>query len=663
MDYIDELLQREFKIRKKKRDKPYKNEYNKRKQHENTIKNLKEKYFIGLDGEGYTDGKNVHHYTLLCSSVDECIQTPTDLKTIDCLEFFLKLKRKHPNGIFVSFYFSYDVNMMLGDLPPENIAELSDTNQTIIHIENEPDRRIKIKYFPRKFFIISDCTAIRKENGRPGLKYNNTIEIYDVFGFFQSSFVLALKKYNLGVELEKIEKMKAERAYFTNTTDEIKSYCVSECKLLVELMNIVRNGCYELDLYLTRWHGAGALAGAILRKHHVKDHYVQLSSLAKKYVYSSYFGGRIQTQMIGKINAPVFSHDIVSAYPSTLVKLPSLKNCEEYSPEFSFEIPELSPIVYHVKWNIPDDETDFSKINIAPFPWRDARGQIEYPLSGEGYYWHCEVAAAKKIYGEKIKILDSFGYKINSTEKPFDFIENYFQLRKKYKSEGNHTQLVIKLGLNSLYGKTAQGVGYNNQPPPYQNYIYAGLITSHTRARLFTLACQKSESVIAFSTDGLYSLSQHDCQIGTDLGNYEVDKYNDFFIIKPGFYHANGDKGELSKIRGFRKSEVDWQKIYEAWHNMRTMGEIPCHLTQFFGMKNDKSLVKWRKWIDIQKIIYLKPLKGFSMPDETIPGEVERTYYAYRSECSIPYRFTDEYFEKNDRLEDENSSLDEENIL
>jgi len=556
---------------------------------------------------------------------------------------------------------------MLGDLPPSCIKELSDTNEVICVDTNTKNRRIKLEYFPRKTFQISDMERfIKPDTHKPSLKLKKRVMIWDVFGFFQSSFVVALKQYGLVGSLDQIEEMKSKRAIFANTSEEIKKYCFEECRLLVELMNKVKEGTNALGFNMVRWHGAGAIASTGLQLHKVRDHYSYPSLAFNKYVLSSYFGGRIQACMLGQIDHKIYSHDIVSAYPSTIYNLPSLKDAEEFfddSPMFDDTLPELSPISYHVEWDIPNKTGDFSNIKLGPFPWRDRNGQIEYPLTGEGYYWHCELKTALKYYKDFIKIKSCMGMTIKNQERPFNFIREYFNLRAKYKAEKNHTQLVIKLFLNSCYGKTAQGIGYKGRKPPFQNYIYAGLITAHTRSKLFDLAMQAPESVIAFCTDGLYSLKRHDCTEGKNLGDWEYDEYDDFFIIKPGFYQAHSGVGILSKIRGFRKTEVDWNLLRNEWREMRTMGGVTCNITQFYGMKNDKSLVKWRHWENTTKNIYFKPLHGFALGDDNIPGTVERTYYPRRSECSTPYKFTDEYLELNDRLEDENSSLGMSNIL
>src|SRR5690606_2331969 len=93
----------------------------------------------------------------------------------------LGLKRKNPAGIFVAFSFGYDVNMMLRDLPWDNVRELTKSGMTYVTLN---DARYGIRYIARKILTIS-------REPRRGSK-RQAITIYDAFGFFQKAFVPAM---------------------------------------------------------------------------------------------------------------------------------------------------------------------------------------------------------------------------------------------------------------------------------------------------------------------------------------------------------------------------------------------------------------------------------------------------------------------------------------
>lgn len=619
--------------------------------------------FVGIDGEGITVADNVHLYTLLATSDRTSIFNQDGLRTAPCLEYLFDVKRRNPAAVFVSFYFSYDTNMILGNLHPESIFQLRKSGFCFIYDKTQTGRCIKIEYFPRKFVTFTEgirmITEAINDDGEViktrHFRQLNKIQIWDVFGFFQSSFVKALKQYDIGDKdvIDHIEAMKTVRSDFIDTDNaSVAEYNQMECSLLVELMQRMDESLIKAGLKLRAWHGAGAVAGALMKKHGINKyiHRPEINSDHYNAVMHGYFGGRIQAVQLGVFDRPVYSHDIVSSYPSTIQFLPNLAGCDEVTYDaFVPDLPELSTTIWHVSWDVGEGSL------IPPFPHRDVKGNIDFPYAGEGYYWHCEVMAAMRHYPGQIEVIRGYGFIPADDYMPFSFVPELFEQRKVFKAAGDHTQLVIKLGLNSLYGKCAQSKGYNGAVPAYQSYINAGLITAHTRARLFDLAMQSPENVVAFSTDGLYSFKEHDCLEGKNLGEWERDFTDDFFIIKPGFYRGVRDDKELAKVRGFRVSEVDWSELREIWLRDGVNGELKTESDCFIGMKASRDLSNWRTWEHREKKISLMPTKG-------VPVALGKSHEHYRimpmsaeGVCSEPYVGWVDDDENNDGLEDENS--------
>jgi hypothetical protein len=558
--------------------------------------------FVAIDGEGLTvDSK--HLYTLLAASDGSSIANSEGLPTIECLDYLVDLKIRFPKHSFVSFYFSYDVNMMLRDLPLESIHLLSQTNECSVR-SHSAQASYKLTYIPGKFFRVS-----KYRHTDSAKEHVATVRVWDVFGFFQGSFLKALTLYKIGSkdELRVIEKMKQKRDSFTKEEDgAVKGYNTLECDLLVRLMGKLDSCLMNAGIKLTSWLGAGAIAAKLMQTHGIKEHLCEPEGSHYLPVRSAYFGGRIQAIQLGEFGA-VYAHDIVSAYPSTIVTLPSLQKMIPY------HIRELSdnPLtVYHIKWNLP------AGIPFTPFPFRVVDGGIHYPLQGEGYYWHCEVVTALKYYPNCIEVIEGFGF-YTSEERPFEFVQGLFEARKQFKKLHDHTELVIKLGLNSLYGKTAQTVSYKGCKPPYQSFIYAGLITANTRAKLFDAAMESPSSIIAFCTDGIYSTEKLDkLSIGKDLGQWEVDSYDEFFIVKPGFYIAKREGKESSTTRGFRRSTVDFVELRRQWQDNGLAGNLTVEDSHFLGMKATKGNPDtWRSWVVSPRTLSFWPSRD--IPDQT----------------------------------------------
>jgi hypothetical protein len=599
-------------------------------------------YFIAIDGEGANLVDGTHIYNLLAASDHTYVYNPIGISTTAAFEYLIDLKLRNPTATFVSFFFSYDVNMILGGLHPISIDHLARQGFCYVYDDRleEKGHGYKIEYMPRKHFTLCKGRRI-VTNGQRKWQTLARIKIWDVFGFFQSSFVKALKQFHIGTgnQWESLQSMKEQRSDFTTDgIDKIVEYNALECELLVDLMNDVNKSLITAGIELHSWHGAGAVAGALMRKYKVKNHIEQPTGSHINPVLSAYFGGRIQSLRIGEFNQPVYGHDLVSAYPTSIAELPSLSGMKQYTLRKYDESKRY--VIYHVRWNLNepikpiaekylDTQTidDYNGENrqaiLAPFPFRDKSGNIHYPLEGEGYYWDCEVRAAKQIYGDNIQVISGYGFDITDNTKPFEFVPIMFAERKRFKQEGNNAQLVIKLGLNSLYGKTAQGIGYQGNLPPYQCYIWAGLITAETRAKMLTLAASNPHCVIGFATDGLFATEQLANDGGGDLGSWELTKYDSMFCVKPGFYSFLKNGEVLNKVRGFRLNQVNFDELRTEWNRNGIAGRIVTKNTSFIGMKSASERFKWRSWVDTEKTLTFMPTRG-------IPELISETPLQYR---------------------------------
>ena len=70
------------------------------------------------------------------------------------------------------------------------------------------------------------------------------------------------------------------------------------------------------------------------------------------------------------------------------------------------------------------------------------------------YVDHIMLEDLLKFQDCDIKVLRGYYYDGNRDYRIRDIIRNLFELRLKYKKEGNPLQEIIKLLLNSIYGKT-----------------------------------------------------------------------------------------------------------------------------------------------------------------------------------------------------------------
>jgi hypothetical protein len=541
------------------------------------------KPFMGIDGEGYTvDGE--HRYVLLMNSDRDYISNPDGLSTIECFEYLLRQPRTH---IYVAFGLNYDVNMILRDLG----------KQALKHLWVEGRLRwgpYTIEWIPGKWFSL--CSD----------KYPKIIKINETFGFFQMSFVKALEKWNIQVQdSDELEEMKSARSIFDPAMrDRIIDYCHMECGLLVDLLQALRKALEDVDIHLSSWNGAGSIAARVLRREGVKDHHVphtDLSQEVQSACLSSYFGGRTELFRQGH-HTTVSQFDICSAYPFAALSLPSLqggkwKHHKKYQPEAEHAI-------WEVEWNLPDNT------RIAPFPYR-RKGTICYPLNGRGWYHACEVQEAFRHHSQ---ITVKHGYVFSqapTAERPFAFITSIYAYRRALKAEGHAGEKCLKLGINSLYGKLAQGVGYRDSLPPFQNYFWAGEITARTRARLLQLLHHAPNQVIMVATDGIFYNGIVEHPVGSDLGDLEGNTLKEMFTAQPGVYSALTDDGtEIKRSRGFFAKEIDFPALLTGY-NIDGCNHIGHYnSTRFVGAGTalmSKDLNGWRTWRESTRKLSLYP--------------------------------------------------------
>jgi hypothetical protein len=508
---------------------------------------------LAWDGEGWEhDGRHVYGY--LANSDGDERYNQAGLSSVDCLDFLIEAGREKLNIIFSG---SYDVTLILKDLPPEKAREAMADNELTGFVTGTYWNGYKISYVPRKYLYV------RREHEKTG------VMLWDVWGFFQGSFLEALEKW-FGKdypELNLIHEGKTKRSDF-NPSDIsfIRKYNAAELRALLALMEALLTASEDAGLHLSRFDGAGAVAAAMLKKHDIKKRVflddagekIRLPMEMRLPAEIAYYGGRIEAPQYGRAHATVYHYDINSAYPAALINLPNIGRGtwrHEDRPVFS-RCPEMS--LFRVKWDVGNSR-------LCPFPYRSALQQkILYPPAGESWVWYPEVFVALNTRrpGWDIEIIEAWVFEPEDPEdRPYAFIQEYYDRRAalvaetKTTGKPNGAEKVIKLGLNSLYGKTAQRVGAK----PFYSLAYAGYITSYTRSMLFSAAMQAPDAIIALATDGIFSLSPLTlpCPQEKVLGAWEFSKHDDMILVQSGHYLLkDGEKWRLWS-RGFDKFAGD----------------------------------------------------------------------------------------------------------
>lgn len=548
--------------------------------------------FIAWDGEGITEENGSHRYTLFANSLGEYIEG-NDLSAERIFKLILTTASANPGSVHVIFGGSYDITMWLRDFDRDTIARIvrNESKQRVI-VETDTSR-YAIDYRPRKHFKLARMAGenlFRKKGKKWELNTDNGVTIWEVFGFFQSSFVAACRSYGIATDLDAMQAMKEKRSTFTaSEAESIRDYCLAECRALAALMERLQANLSGAELFPTRWDGAGAVAAALLKRENIKEHLAPEPKHLIEPVAQAFFGGRIELCKVGRANRRVYNYDIVSAYPAAAQHLPSMRGLWLNTHRSIGQSPNQFSLSL-IEWDFRDISAPW-----FPLPFRNARdGTITFPEEGAGWYWTPELAAARmwaNAHGQSHRIIVRDQWTLfpqtGPTSQPFAFVPALFEKRKEMKRAGNGAQMALKLALNSLYGKLAQQIGATpGKPPPYYSLPWAGYITSATRARLVIAGLSDPSAIIAFATDGIYSTRPLPLTTGDALGAWEGPTIcDDAVFVAAGIYWTANDSKWKARYRGFDKEPMAHPDfVLRAWARKERATTVPS--TRFVTFKS-----------------------------------------------------------------------------
>jgi hypothetical protein len=179
--------------------------------------------------------------------------------------------------------------------------------------------------------------------------------------------------------------------------------CVAAARCARLLISTISDAA-EVKMKANALFGSGSLATAAFRKHRLADRlHTEENSKIDVIAQMTYFGGLIETPVIGIIDGSIHEEDLNSAYPAAMVTLPCMKSghgkwktAEKGISIHKFGLDDNT--VGHVKvdWRV----TAFST---PPFMVRDKYGSVYQPLQGHDVWVTMAeyVNACKNFKGSK----------------------------------------------------------------------------------------------------------------------------------------------------------------------------------------------------------------------------------------------------------------------
>lgn len=534
--------------------------------------------FVGVDSEAI-DGDMVLVTMATGTGTAYTIEAEEGGRIESAAAFEWLISHARSGRVMVGFWFDYDVNHFLADLERRHLLKLAENGKCFWG-------DYFIAHVPGKRFYVRNR---RTEKGAT---------VWDVSGFVRASFVRLLRGWEVGTvaEVDRISDMKDQRADFGwDAIDAIKEYNADECRLLAQAARKIWQAARDAGIPLRDYYGGGSLAGALMRRHNINS-YAQRWPDHEIDQTLAYFGGRFETSIVGLHDKPVHCYDINSAYPWAVTQLP----CLAHGRWIKRRNPTPGPGLHFVTWNVDGW--------FGPFPVRRSRGlSLCYPTDNPhgGWYWWPEVEAAIRLYPEGINIERTLSWEPGCDHVPFDWVHDEARKRLALKAEGDYAAQMLKLGLNSMYGKLAQRVGR----APFYNPTWAGMTTAMVRALLLNGIAAEPDAILSMATDSLFSSAPLPLPLGERLGEWESVTVPWMFFAQGGVYFWPGDEGIVHKSRGFTGRGLTYDRVRRAWSRYGINGTVPIPQTRFVGYRSALRRKEdvWRVWLKEQRRLSFDP--------------------------------------------------------
>lgn len=376
--------------------------------------------------------------------------------------------------------------------------------------------------------------------------------------------------------------------------------------------------------------------------------------------FEAYYGGNTHAYCRGSIN-DYYYYDFNSLYPDVM------RN--EY-PDPNTKRESNKNTIYYI-----DNFEGVSKVDVSvnyidyPFLPYKTSSKLIFPYGTfTGWYSHLELREAMKLGYVVKKVYKSIYFK--DTCRPFeDYVNELYSLRLKYKKEKSPMELVVKVLMNSLYGKFGQRFTNRDNWMPFnltkeelyrldfferfgefirvkKDYtepsafcipVWALYTTAYARIKLYDYIIRSQPVYV--DTDSLITKKRF--EDSDKIGRLKfVCKITNGIIVKPKFYLINSE----SKIKGIgvriskdmflnfiRNPEITYTKFMKFKESIRR-GFIPNEIqsiTKVMSLEDDKRL--WGESFDLNSFQVSRPLK-------IIDGVTEIDYEKQRIKAEERYK-------------------------
>jgi hypothetical protein len=378
-----------------------------------------------------------------------------DIEKLDSGNVFKTITyRDCRSAINVWYNLDFDANAILSDvLSEDELKELTLSNSTQTEVDGIG---YDIKYVKGKFLLIKD-------------EHGNNYPHYDISQFFYTSLDNAAEEWLGKNKKEDIDTSRFDdKEYIRDNWESIKEYAEKDAILTRELATELIKEAQKQHIPMGKPFSTGYLSAEYLRANVDSKPGFGPTEMQGMF-WDSYYGGRFEVFERGNVGE-IVGPDIHSAYPAIMQDLPdpttlewvkfNNKENDEKSFGFNPDTVEFEDIENYDYGVVKVRVTTNPNKKIQPFA-KKIGGKVHYPVLTDEV-----ITVIKPIFEFAVNtnhvvdydiIKGWVGNEVDETNYPFDFIGEQYAERKLYeKHDRFKTAKLIKIVLNSLYGKTCQ---------------------------------------------------------------------------------------------------------------------------------------------------------------------------------------------------------------
>lgn len=417
-------------------------------------------------------------------------------------------------------------------------------------------------YFYNNQFHTSPYTNTKSKKSLPKLTF------LDTFNYAH----LSVKKLGEIIGLSKLETPSfiGQHPQTEKEWDILREYNLRDSRITYEFMEFFIKGIEKLGG--TFKNTMASIAMSLFRTIDQKQEYFQQSTEDMIKQLETYYGGRTEAFVRGVVEN-VNYYDVNSEYPFVMKEY-------EYPDPNTLRVNKKNTTYYIENYEgcaLVDIQLPYQDYPLIPH--RKENGRVLFPYGRiRGRYTNIELRQALQEGAIIHAVYENHWYK--KTCRPFvTYVERLYALRSTYKKEGSNMQLLVKLLLNSLYGKFGQKflnkdnwthentvtlkqlqnatsvdrkgdyirLTHDSQPAIFCIPIWASYISAYGRIHITKLA--RKYNALYMDTDSI--ITKDTIEESNELGGLKLEmSIKQAIIVRPKFYAILCDDKEEVKIKG-----------------------------------------------------------------------------------------------------------------